>query len=530
MKRKIALFVATTMMLSTLASCGGKGGSADIGEEANYNYTGVAPITDKEGQTVSILAQNSWYTTVDIKEAPIVKKVYQDAGINVDWNLVDPTNYADAVGPMLAAGSDLPDIVLLPDQDENMTYIESGIFQPLDEYFDYMPNYKKWLDENPSMKASLTAPDGHIYYVPATNVEYNYQPALMFNMKWVKDAGYVKTPTELSEFVDMLRYFRDHDMNGNGDTKDEIPMSVRKDYLTYMFGPAFGLHFNGGGTNSFFKKEDGTIEYAYYSENYKKYLEFLNQLYTEGLLEVEYTTLTRDQIVERFANDKTGVTYDFGWQMSMTYSPQLPYYDGTIDTAVAGVAPLSGESEGFYYARNPMGNIFGVNKDADNLLLAIKFLDYSVSEANQDLYVWGIEGESYKVDANGNREFLNDGKASDWTQHYGLNPAVVYPARQSVEATDVLVADWHVDVDKSLEQYMVDPWPFIYTTDDESNVMSQYMTDIQTYVDEMMISFISGITPISQFDNYLKTLESMNIQEVLDVKTTQYDRYEQSLK
>lgn len=127
---------------------------------------------------MSILAQNSWYSTVDIKEAPIVKKVYEDAGISIDWTLVDPTNYKDAVSPMLAAGTDLPDIVMLPDKDDNMTYINSGIFIPLDEYFDYMPNYVKWLDENPSIRASMTAPDGHIYYVPGHNVPYNYQPQL----------------------------------------------------------------------------------------------------------------------------------------------------------------------------------------------------------------------------------------------------------------------------------------------------------------------------------------------------------------
>lgn len=530
MKRKVGLILSLTLLTSIFTGCGGDGGSSAASDkEKEFNYTGSAPITDVEGQTVSILAQNSWYTTVDIKEAPIVKKVYEDAGITVDWSLVDPANYSDAVSPMLAAGMDLPDIVLLPDQDENMTYINSGIFVPLDEYFDYMPNFKKWLDENPTMKASLTSPDGHIYYVPGTNVEYNFQPTLMYNQKWVSDAGLSENPDDLDSFVEMLSYFKENDMNGDGDATDEIPMSVTKGYLTYMFGPAFGLHFNNGGSSAFYKNDEGEIEYSYYNEEYKEFLTFLNDLYNKELLEIEYTTLTRDQIIERFAQDKTGVTYDFGWQMSMTYSPQLPYYDGTVETAIAGVAPLSGEEDGFYYARNPMGNIFGVNKNASNLLLAIKFLDYSMSEENQDLYVWGIEGESFEYDADGNKQFTEQAKDSEWPQQFGINPAVVYPARQSVEATDVLVADWHVDVDKSLEEYMEDPWPFIYSTEEESNVMSQYMTDVQTYVDEMMVSFISGVTPLDEFDNYMSTLKNMNIEEILKVKSAQYARFEESL-
>lgn len=147
----------------------------------------------------------------------------------------------------------------------------------------------------------MTAEDGHIYYVCGTNVPYNYQPCLMVNMKWLNDAG-LEVPTTLDEMVEVLRYFRDHDMNGNGDTTDEIPMSITSAFLPYMFGPAFGLDLVSG----YFVNDDGVVEYgAYDSENYKAYLEFLNGLYEEKLLEVEYTTLTRDQIIERFANDLT---------------------------------------------------------------------------------------------------------------------------------------------------------------------------------------------------------------------------------
>lgn len=531
MKKGISVLLSAVMAAGLLSGCNstGGGGQNTAVPEDNYNYTGAAPITDQEGRKVSILAQNSWYSTVDIKEAPIVKKVYEDAGITVDWTLVDPTNYKDAVSPMLAAGTDLPDIVLLPDKDENMTFINSGIFVALDEYFEYMPNYVKWLDENPSIKASMTAPDGHIYYVPATNVPYNYQPALMYNMPWMKAAGFSESPRTLEDFTAMLRYFRDNDMNGNGDSSDETPMSVQKQFIPYMFGPAFGLNFGDSALNSFYADENGQVHYAYYEkENYKAYLTYLHELYEEGLLELEYTTLTRDQVIERFAQDKTGVTFDYGYQMSMTYSPQLPYYDGTAETGVCAVAPLSGTDEGFYVARDPIGNVFGVNKNAEDLIMAVKFLDYTLNEDNQEMYAWGMEGESFEI-VDGSKQYTEQGKDSNWLQAFGINPAVVYPARQSVEATDVLVAEWHAEVDKTLEQYMDDPWPFIYANTEEASMMSQYMVDIQTYVEEMMVSFISGVTPLDQFDSYISTLQSMNMDEIIKIKTEQYKRYQDAL-
>ena len=522
-KRMISAVLAAAMLTTALVGCSQSQSSDEA--EKNFNYTGTGPITDTENATVTLLGATSAYSNVDITKAPIVNKVIEDAGINVEFTLLDQANYADAISPMLASGEDLCDIIRLPDQDPNQTYIKSGLFVPLDEYLDYMPNFKAWLEANPKEKASLTAEDGHIYYVCGTNVPYNYQPCLMVNMKWLNDAG-LEVPTTLDEMVEVLRYFRDHDMNGNGDTTDESPMSITSAFLPYMFGPAFGLDLVSG----YFVNDDGVVEYgAYDSENYKAYLEFLNGLYEEKLLEVEYTTLTRDQIIERFANDLTGVTFDYGYQMSMTYSPALPYYDGTKETGVCGIAPLSGPHDGFYVARISMGNVFGVNKKSDNIILACKFLDYTINPDNQELYVWGIEGESYEV-VDGEKQFTEQGKDSEWLQAFGINPAMVYPAYQSVYATDVLVADWHAEVDKTFEQYMRDPWPFIYSSSEESDTIAQYQADIDNVVATSAVEFITGTKDIeTEFDAYIESLKALNIEQLIEIKSAQYQRYQSAL-
>lgn len=524
-KKIVTMLLMVTLVGSMFSGCGKSDKSAKSDAvEKEFNYAGTAPITDTEKATVSVLATNSWYTTVDLKEATIVKEVQKRAGVNVDWTLISPTNYVDTVSPMLAAGKDLADIVLLPDLDPNMTYINSGLFVKLDEYMEYMPNFEKFLNENPIIKSSLTAKDGHIYYVPLTVVTDNYQPCMMYNLPWIEKLG-IEQPTTLDEFVEMLRLFRDNDMNGNGDPNDEIPMSVTSQYLPYMFGPAFGLDLVSG----FYADEDGTVHYAYAeSENYKAYLKFLNDLYKEGLLEVEFTSLTRDQITERCAQDLTGVTFDFSWQMSNLYSAQYPDYDGTTPI-FSGVAPLSGEYEGYYVGRNAINNIFGVTSGSDNIILAVKFLDYSMSEESQDLYVWGIEGETYTVAADGSREYTEQAKDNMWFQAYGVNP-VCYPSQQSVEGTDVLLADWHAAVDKELMQYIKAPWPFIYSTPEEAETISQYLVDITTFAEEKNVEFIVGTESLDNFDNYLSTLESMNLSEIVKIRQAQYDRFLEASK
>lgn len=198
-KQMIALGVAAAMIAGCLSGCGDSSGSSSSGtsgdtsassgassgaatdtasdtstvasaDDSGYTYTGEAPVTQEEGATLKILAQTSNYTNVDIASAEIVETVIANAGIAVDWQLVDYNNYADSVGPMLTTGAMDADIILLPDQDENQTYIKSGLFVALDEHFADMPNFTKWLDANPVIKAEITAEDGHIYYVPGPNI------------------------------------------------------------------------------------------------------------------------------------------------------------------------------------------------------------------------------------------------------------------------------------------------------------------------------------------------------------------------
>ena len=487
----------------------------------------AAPITDAADAHVSWLGMNSWYSTVDLShDAVLLDEIAKRANVTIDWNLLDPSTYSDSVSPMLAAGQDLPDIIQLPDLDLNMTYLNSGMFVALDQYFDVMPNYTKFLDENPDVKGTLTAADGHIYYVPQTVVSKTYQPVMMYNMPWIEKLG-IEAPTTLDAFVDMLRSFRDNDMNGNGDTTDEIPMSIQSAFLPYMFGPAFGLDLVSG----FYADADNKVHYAAYeAENYKAYLAFLNSLYAEGLLEVEFASLNRDQITARCANDTTGVTFDYSWQMSTLYSAQYPNYDATVGGIICGVAPLSGEYEGFYVGRNPISGIFGVNSQAASVEDAVKMLDFAMGEEAQDLYVWGMEGLTYEV-VDGARQYLpRCTEDTIWYQSLGIN-APNMPSQQSAPATDVLLAPWHVENRKTMEvPYVRNPFPNVYCTEEEASIVSMYLVDIQTYVDERAMAFICGYSSIEdEFDGYLAALDAMQLPELLKVKQAQWDRYAAAL-
>ena len=198
-------------------------------EESGFSYTGAGPISE-DGGTIKILAQTSNYSNVDITKAPIVEKVFEEAGVSPNWQLLDYNSYEEAITPMLSAGNIDADIIKIPDNDPNQVWIKSGMFVALDQYFDYMPNFTKWLSENPVQKAELTAEDGHIYYVAGVNVAHDYQPVLMYNQVWLDKAG-KEAPENLDDFVELLRYFKENEKGVA--TMCKVIEDMRKEAIEY---------------------------------------------------------------------------------------------------------------------------------------------------------------------------------------------------------------------------------------------------------------------------------------------------------
>lgn len=447
------------------------------------------------GVHISILAKNSQYTDVDYESTEVIRKVSENSGYDIEWKLRQPDSYYDVIRELILNGDTLADIIQLPDMDMNMEYINTGKFVCLDEYLDYMPNYKKFLQSNPDIKASLTTDTGHIYYVPQT----------------------------LDELVELLRIYKSEDMNDNGYSTDEIPLSIIPDFIPFMFGPAFGLDLSTG----FIIDDYGNVSYSYSdSVNYRKYLEFVNDLYEEGLIEKDYEKCTRDIIKERCSRNITGVTFDYSWHMSMLYSAQYNEYNGDTPVFKGGV-PLSGEHQGFYIGRNAVSGIFGVTK-TDNVISAVKVLDYLISDYNEDMYCFGLEGVSYCIDDEGNKVFIDAAKDDAFIQKLGVNPICV-PSRQSVAATDMLLPEWHIRLDKQLAKYVRKPLPFMYVSSSDVDKNNGYINYISKYVDDEENDFITGRQSLSSFDAYLNTLDNMGIKEITSIKQKQYNLYKNNM-
>jgi len=67
---------------------------------------------------------------------------------------------------------------------------------------------------------------------------------------------------------------------------------------------------------------------------------------------------------------------------------------------------------------------------------------------------------------------------------------------------------------------------FLLFNEEEAETISYFNEDINTYVNEMTLKFITGSDPLDEFDEYISKLESLHIQDMIQVYQSATDRYQ----
>jgi putative aldouronate transport system substrate-binding protein len=69
--------------------------------------------------------------------------------------------------------------------------------------------------------------------------------------------------------------------------------------------------------------------------------------------------------------------------------------------------------------------------------------------------------------------------------------------------------------------------PTLSLTAEEEEVYSAANSDVETYMDEVIIKFIIGDMDIdAEWDTYLQTMESLGVQDMIDTYNAAYTRYQ----
>jgi len=257
---------------------------------------GTYPITDTPEELTI-------FTTITAVQEPYEdnyqSKFYEEkTGVHVNWLTYNNNEMATQFNLSLGSGEypDIYNVFLNTDALTTGSWLElgqEGIIIPLEDLIEDTVHIKAFFEKNPDIKEAITAPDGHIYVLPQTvteEPETNAPFKMWIYQEWL-DAYCAATgkgiPATPAEFKDMLIYFRDNDMNGNGDPTDEIPLTGT--YSRWETGNDPLFYF----MNSFVYTpvtfidvdENGQIYTMVGTDEFREGLKYIHSLYEEKLLD-----------------------------------------------------------------------------------------------------------------------------------------------------------------------------------------------------------------------------------------------------
>ena len=479
-------------------------------------YDGTVPIAVEKKQ-ISVLATNAASLNYDFNNMEWWQEVLRRANVELEYELIDSSSYADVVKPRLAAAIDLPDLVLTNGSMSDLqAYIDAGIFLDLTDYYEKMGfHFAEQFEKHPNLKAELTTVDGRMYYLPYIYTTDSNMRCLMINARWAENLGMdVADIKTIDDYYEYLVAVKNGDPNGNGDPTDEIPLFMRSNMIQ-LWGMYWGLDLTD--SNGYQVEADGTVICGYADERYREFLAWVKKLYDEGLLYNEFATANYDTQASLFANDRIGSMIHFISNCT-GYSQAIdPQWDFDQDAPIMEPTVLTGPyGHAYVYGRDAYGGAFGITSTCKDPEAVFALCDYLQSEEVGVLTWYGIEGVDYNI-VDGEYEFTDtylDNK-DDYLTKMGYNFAGL-PSFQ----LDYMTKQCKAVREKAqeLSAYVFNPTvTFSYKTPEENDVLSTYAADLDTYFKENLIAFIMGTRSLDDWDRYIKELHTMGLNDVIAV-------------
>ncbi|AZH29621.1 ABC transporter substrate-binding protein [Paenibacillus sp. M-152] len=535
-KRAGILMLAGVFALSGCSGGGGESKNQTVNpdQDANFNKTGL-PIV-KEAVTLKMVSPKAALAP-DYSKMEIFKRLENQTNVKIDWENIPDTDFAEKKNLLLASG-DLPDAFYgagFTDY-ELINYGKDGTIIPLENLIDqYAPNLKALLDRRPDIKLAITAPDGHIYGLPSweenkldTNPFFH-----VINKNWLDKLG-LKVPQTLDEYTQALIAFKTKDPNGNGKA-DEIPLSFMHmqwcSDIAGIFG-AFGIPDN----LEHRIVREGKVIFTASQPQYKEALKYIHDnWYKQGLIDPESFTQDAAQYLAKGKTpDETLGSYVW-WEVEEVVGPER-----SKDYAL--LPPLKGPNGDQMIGRNngggPGRGSFVITKENRYPAMTMRWIDQQYDPYMAAQIHWGPLDVVFKKDEKGklvNLPLPKGVSAGEFRQKVAPgtgNPGVItfddFGKVVDMEPRAQKRADY---LKKYYTPYMTkENYPSIFFEPDELDKINRIEPELIKYVNTQRGKFIVDGEVDEKWDSYVKTLEKMGLNELMEIYQKGLDRYNANLK
>lgn len=548
-KKKVGcLLLAAMMITASLTGCGAKQENAEAGSAG----TDSAQVTEGEAQQTgdvptykiaTVRWTDAWPN--DFMDSAFMKQLEEKHGINIEWQVYYNSDWAEQKSLLLASG-DLPDAFFgsICLQDTDITQNKSYFLELTDLIDQNMPNLKSVFEKEPELLARAKDRNGEIYSLVK---KLPLRPevcgeVLYINKKWMDNLG-LSMPKTYKELETVLEAFVTQDADGDGDPSNEIGITGNAGQAIALgnlrtilapFDTIVSRKQNYMGLN-----KEGKPVFMAIQENYKEAVKWMNTLYQKGIIDPEFFTQEESMANAKMqAEGGSQVGLLTAWTADSKAGPNAS--DFVVLEAVEG-------PDGGRYVENAQDFLdisdreLIISKDCKDPDKLLQWADDFYDDLASLQTFYGSIPDQVKDNGDGTYEVLipSDGTTLDtsaWSnsmRDFGpkyMNPEfydkVTLPENQGdgIKLTEDEVNAKYVQKGKSA------PFPMVKYTDEEIQKMTSIETDIYKYVEAQYANWVVNGGIDQEWDAYLKQLDSMGLQELIQIQEGAYAAYLDMLK
>jgi len=553
-KRAIAAVLAAVCVIS-VAGCGNKSGDESGKYFGDFDAKKIC-----DGVTLTIAVPEST-RIADWDENHMTKYIEETLGVDLEFEVYAAANFTSKINTMVMSGDELPDMIMGNGLGSLVqTWGQAGALVELTDYY-----------EDANFAANIQAAgegagytiadymkdgDGNIFGLPSmeqSDIAATWQRIWIYE-PWVEALG-AKMPETIDEYVTLCKQVAAQDMNGNGSITDEVPLAGCGFNSNVGWGDWFEplmSAFTYAYDQSFWVLSDGKLSAAYATDEWKDGLTYIKQnFFDTGILGDEVYTNTLDNVKATLYGTEAKVFSFVGWQYEgADYNICNGY------KAIDGLTDASGNNgESMYMPVRPEARgcitVDCANPDAaflvydlmcsEYLSITTRFgeegVDWLLTDEDTDLegYIPATDkeikwaSENYSLSFWGSTEstdksFLQTGpyiRTQEMHDTYGIKFSDTELGKLQYSAYLIN----NESVEAALANKREEVFDYAPLTNNERDSISDQKSTLLEYVEEMTASFLTGRKDINaEWDSYIKELDDIGLQEVLEVYQEAYSR------
>ncbi len=514
-------------------------GSAENTEGDGIHYTSAGGITYPLENATPLTLWDGWNQLIpasvyaDYTESPFHTGLAERTGVDIEYEFLPAGANSNETYNLMMTEEVLPDIIYKTSWkiSDGAKLMDNDMIWDLTDYLPvYAPDYWELIQrpENHGVIRACVTDDDRYFNVmmfcegPLNDVTIG--PVI--RQDWLDECG-LEAPVTLQDWENVLVAFKE---------KYNVAPFCFETSAMDAWGLASGTGAYATFAGNWYVDDNGQVQLAQLQPEWKEYMEWLHKWYDMGLINKDVVAgLNATDMRSKALNGEFGVAVVSNTRIGNWIADART--EGTGANWVGLAYPRESPDQPINWTHiraRCVGHGAAISKSCseEEMIEALKWLNYGYTEEGIKYWNYGTEGVSYYVDDDGVIQWTdtvrNDPDGFAIAREKYIGGAHNAPTLQTEHYMEMVTGEdavaqalhtWSEGVETQ-KHY----WRFRFT-DEELQTYNDIWAMINTHISETSLQYMTGDLPLDGYDDFVQELNDMGAQEARELAQTAYDRY-----